>query len=677
MALSGSYSTTFAVGGALSLILEWTATQNVNANTSTVTAKVYLKGNYSYSTLYAPVVNSGSITIDGTKYGFSATSSITGTQKKLLGTASKTIGHNADGTRSFSVSSTYYVNVTFSGQFIGNKTASGSASLNTIPRASKLSISPSSGTLGSTNVSINVSKASSSFTHEVYWSWNAAPNFIAGQWGYVLGDGRTSVTSGTWTPPLSIASLNPNSTSNWFYIYIDTFNGNTRISREFKQFSFSIPSTVVPVINSQTLSEATTEPNIATKIGGYVQGYSKLKVVSSASGAYDSSIRGYSTKVGGTAYVGSTITSSVLSTAGTVAVETAVTDSRGRTAKKSQNITVLAYTVPQASMKVYRTNANKVPEDEGEYATIKIEGAITALNNKNDKTIKLEYSELGANQWSEIPATLSTYDFNIEVLSPVLGVDKAYDFRLTVTDTFNTVIKETVLPTPFTTMDFKSGGKGVAFGEVSTKDGLYVGSKMPLNIIAPTSTESDGGFFRLRRSDNTLLGFACTGDNGTGLKVHMYDGEAWSGYISIDEDGTIRQNGEALKPQLVPVLNVTSIDSSPYPRETNVFTLGDPNKITNIHLLWRMYNDATTPTGYLKYSKLSTINFRVIKDSLPLFLDQILIYNIETTGYTSKLTAKQIELYVESGVLKMRGTDKNAQGGQKWWGLNKITVETV
>lgn len=65
-----------------------------------------------------------------------------------------------------------------------------------------------------------------------------------------------------------------------------------------------------------------------------------------------------------------------------------------------------------------------------------------------------------------------------------------------------------------------------------------------LSIPTDTSTEEDGVFLRFYRADGSLLSWLSTGADGTGLKLHMLDHDGvWTGYISIDEDGTLKQNG--------------------------------------------------------------------------------------------------------------------------------------
>lgn len=165
MALSGSAYTSFHRHR---LVIEWSATQSVANNNSTVTAKVYLQGMDAYSAINAPATNSGSVTVNGTTRSFTANSNLSAYQKKLLTTQTFTVGHNNDGSKSFSFSTTYNVNATLSGTFHGNKTASGTGVLNNIPRHSSLNAIPTF-TIPN-NSSFSITRQSSSFTHNLtFW----------------------------------------------------------------------------------------------------------------------------------------------------------------------------------------------------------------------------------------------------------------------------------------------------------------------------------------------------------------------------------------------------------------------------------------------------------------------------------------------------------------------------
>ena len=112
--------------------LDWSATQNAGALTSTITVTFYIKktkyGEYRFYNNYGPPY---SITIDGTtfsgnqKFDFAKTAPVGTTQ--TIGSASKIVTHNSDGTRSAGLSATLESDISW-----GTFTVSGTAYLNAI-----------------------------------------------------------------------------------------------------------------------------------------------------------------------------------------------------------------------------------------------------------------------------------------------------------------------------------------------------------------------------------------------------------------------------------------------------------------------------------------------------------------------------------------------------------------
>lgn len=114
MALSGSVKT--STYGSMGLILSWTATQNVSANTSTI--KWTLKS-FGRESNFWYMAGNFKVVIDGsTAYSSADRIKLYGNGATTVATGSKTITHNNDGSRSFSVSveaGIYYVAVNCEG----------------------------------------------------------------------------------------------------------------------------------------------------------------------------------------------------------------------------------------------------------------------------------------------------------------------------------------------------------------------------------------------------------------------------------------------------------------------------------------------------------------------------------------------------------------------------------
>ena len=111
--------------------ITWSSTKN-DDNTSKVTASVQVKKSGSSST---SGTFSGTLKIDGTSYSISKYDSWSWGSWHTVGTKTKTITHNEDGTKSISISA----NLTQTGtSMAGTYKASGTAKLDTINRASKI-----------------------------------------------------------------------------------------------------------------------------------------------------------------------------------------------------------------------------------------------------------------------------------------------------------------------------------------------------------------------------------------------------------------------------------------------------------------------------------------------------------------------------------------------------------
>lgn len=452
MALSGSASKGFARH---SLIIEWSATQSIADNNSTVTAKVYLQSNDQYGAMDAPATNYGSVTVNGVTKSFSATSNLSANQKKLLTTQTFTVGHNADGTKSFSFSVTYNINVTFAGVFYGNQTASGTGTLNTIPRASSIT-SISGGTLGSP-VTVTIARASSGFTHKV---WYYRPNEQYIEVGSGVG------TSLTFTPPIDDCALLPNATSGTAKVEIGTYQNGTLIGGYVsKVFTVSVPTTLLPTISNVALSELNT--SLRNKFGGYVQHKSRVKAVMSASGVYASTISQKKITGNGQTANEFELNTSELQQAGSNVFAFEVTDSRGRKANWNANIDVIAYHDPRVDLiTAVRCNADGSFNDEGTFVSVRHNAAIAPVGNKNDKAFKLRWRTKNS-AWSEKVLSNANYNLSGTTILSGFSTDYSFELQLVVSDYFKTVEVETEVPTGFSLINVHNDGKGIAFGKVA------------------------------------------------------------------------------------------------------------------------------------------------------------------------------------------------------------------
>ena len=530
MAASGTIQEAIRTGYRLQIA--WTVdSQSVANNTSTVTAKVQLVSTGSSYTINSSTSKSGSLTINGTKYTFSFTASLSGNQTKTLYTKTVTVSHGADGTKTCSFSATAGINVTLSGTYYGNVTASGNGTFNTIARASSISsVTSSVSVTGSNSVTVEISRKSSSFTHTVVFSFGSYSKTTTG-----VGTSTSYAIPQTWLNAI------PKATSGTAKVTVTTYSGSTKIgSAVSKNFTLTVPTTVVPTISSVAVADTVTA--VYNYFGNMVQGKSKPKFTITAAGALGSTITAYKTVFEGKTYTGATPTASVITGSGSRSATITVTDSRGRTATATKTWTVVAYTAPKiVTFQGFRCLANGTESYEGAYLNAAVNYSISPVSNKNTASYALEYKLKTATAWTALTSG-SDYALNRNIVSEkgFMSVDSSYEIRLSVTDYFTTIRSTFEVPTAFTLIDFNSSGKAIAFGKVSElKEGIefalpavFSHAETPSSVIYLQDSQDldtilEPGFYAIPNTavSGTLLNKPWTG-TATGSLLVMVEGNS-------------------------------------------------------------------------------------------------------------------------------------------------------
>lgn len=369
----------------------------------------------------------------------------------------------------------------------------------TIPRATTPTLSASSVAMGSA-VTINLPRASSAFTHNVTYRFGSARGTINSNAG----------TSCSWTPPVSLAQQIKTSTSGVGTITVQTKNGSTVIGTKTINITLTVPASVVPTISGHVVAEATA--NIASKFGAFVQSKSTLKVTTTAAGAQGSTITAYKTVIEGRSYTGSPCTSAAISGSGTIAVKTTVTDSRGRTATKTTNVTVVAYSPPQISVSnVARTS------DEATTGTCTYNYSISSVGSKNDKAFYIQY--LNGSTWTDIVRMSTDYSKSgSQTTGAIFGVDATTKVRFVAQDYFTSVIVEKEVGPTFTLMNFGAGGKSLAIGMLSSNMGTFQNA-LPTECFHLTTASGSNGFLKVLQ-----LKVTATKWNYTGISFMFHKG---------------------------------------------------------------------------------------------------------------------------------------------------------
>ena len=357
------------------------------------------------------------------------------------------VPHDANGSKTVTVSATFTSNIS-----PASGSASGSVKLTDIARASTFTIDKTSiSANGTDKITVTINAKNTAHKHTVLVafgsSYSQTFNVAAG------------VTTQSFTIPYEWlngipAQLSSNSTN----IVLTTYNGTTLVGTASlpKGFTINCPDNVNPIITSVTR----TGNNL--RDGVYVQGKSSATIKTVAGGSYGSYITGYSCEIDGVKYTSSEFTSLPFKSAGSYNIEVTVTDSRGKTAKKSATaFTVYEYKLP------YITSFT-AERDATTPTTVKatLVGGVSSLNGKNGVLFDVVLND----KRLTVPAT--GFTVNGSVTFTGVDTDKTFVATAKAYDYYAETPATVVVPTEAVTMDFHSSGKGVAMGKVSTEENL-------------------------------------------------------------------------------------------------------------------------------------------------------------------------------------------------------------
>ncbi|MCF0259219.1 MAG: pilus assembly protein, partial [Erysipelotrichaceae bacterium] len=199
-----------------------------------------------------------------------------------------------------------------------SKVVEGTIKLTHLPRLSNMSVKPSEFVIG-TPETITVTKQISTNTHTIRYQIGKTSGTIVSK------SGDTSIS---WTPPASLASEIPTTTSIHGTLYCDTYYGNTMIGTTSLNFVLKIGDTVKPKITGFTVSAI--DNKVPKDWGIYVQAQSKLQLNITAEGIYGSKITDYSISGGGFSAKDSKLETGLINKSGDITFTAEVKDSRGK-----------------------------------------------------------------------------------------------------------------------------------------------------------------------------------------------------------------------------------------------------------------------------------------------------------------------------------------------------------
>lgn len=360
--------------------------QNTQNNSSQVRVRLALLNT---TTTFAQYSCSAWVDLDGRRLNWTGSPNMTSYNSTIwLIDQTITIGHNADGSKSFGLSASFSGS---GGWSPGSLNIRGNSfTLTTIPRSSSASVS--AGTIGNT-LTINVNRQNPSFKHTIRYAWANKSGTIA----------SNVDTSATWTIPLDFANDITNSASGTGTIYVDTYSNGRMTGTQSVTFTATVPDTMKPTLSRVTLSDASTiAQNLIPNPDAFIQVISNIKVAfNGASGSYGSTITGYRAEIVGKSQAtnvnGGTL--GIMNYSGTITVRASVVDSRGRWSEaKDIQVKVLEYFAPALSFSIARTGSTSstlTVTRNAKVAPLSVNGV-----QKNTMTLTFKVARLGTESYT-------------------------------------------------------------------------------------------------------------------------------------------------------------------------------------------------------------------------------------------------------------------------------------
>ena len=399
----------------------------------------------------------------------------------------KTIYHENDGTKRFTLSVTVEnehsegANSNLNNYCMKRATINTNISLPTIPRASEFSVDGHK--IGS-KISIQISPYVSSFRHHVYYRFGSI-NWHATSGGAVA-------TSCEFTPALSDANQIPNSIKGVCTIVVDTYNGSVLIGSKSKSFDLYVADSMYPSFDSLSLEGFDLMENSL-----YIAGRSNVTAtIHGARGAYGSTITSYSI-IGHALSTSSSSGMSGTLASGTHIYTATITDSRGRTATRTNTITVYTYVAPEISgVHFRRTNANGNDDDGGGCTKIDFNASVQNTGGANVNVKRYEIAWRYPNgDWNYGWKTgiLDQYSQTISIPnSPGWDIAKSYEIMISIIDSLSTITANAFITTVKCIMNIEDGGIGI--GKYHEKGTLDIGG----NVYISDNAQIDGNLVAQR-----------------------------------------------------------------------------------------------------------------------------------------------------------------------------------
>lgn len=388
-------------------------------------------------------------------------------KERTLASDKLKIPHNADGTKTFYISS-------FTGWLWQNHNYSANATTHTLePIPRQATITAAADFTDQDNPSISFSNPGG-FRMDVWLEPNPVGDHLCVR--------ENIPNTGNYTWSLTAAerdALRNKCPGNDCTIRLGlyTYVGNTQYADyRDKKFTMTENAATKPDVD---MSVSLNNGSLDSKFDGlYIQGKSKVDVALSADGKYGSNIQSYSAVVDGKTYNTQPFTSDVIQNSGNVKIIGYAQDSRRFTGSDEKTINVIEYSKPlvipigsENAIQCYRSDMDGNRTGNSETLWIKAKRSYHSVNGKNTCRLQWRWKK-ASEEWPEedewdnlLFPNSATDEYNELNEVYYFDLDKAYTIQIRAIDDIGEYdIKTLEIPTRDVALHLGKGGKNVAVG---------------------------------------------------------------------------------------------------------------------------------------------------------------------------------------------------------------------
>lgn len=543
MALSGQIT---GVYRGYTLRADWSATQNISGNYSDITVKHVLVLGSAYSLNIGS--RSNTCSVDGAVQNYTSPAINQKGGSVTLGTTTHRVNHNADGSKTCTIRDVFNINATIDGRKVPSITASGTITLDDIPR--QATITSANDFTDTGTPSLTFSNAGG-FTADVYLEFNPV-----GSGTQIMRRNAITGKSGTYTFALTDAereTLRAACTGISMpvrYVLRTIIGGQEYYSTLDRTMSMSDSA---PVLGSVSYKDANADTVAVTGDNHVIiQRQSDLQVSFGAATAQKgATIASYEATFAGvtkTASSAGTLDFGKVDVASDMPLTFSATDSRGLKTSTTLTVKVEQWWEPTSTVTLARKN-NFEPETH-----VTANAWYASLDGKNDVTITAKYRKAGSSDaWS-------TIELQNGVESTVTCErDYAYEWQVTTADKLDSTTQSLTLGRgiPAFFIDTKKSSVGVNCFPASSNvlqlgDNAFLTAQgaYPVGAIYLSVTDTDpatlfGGTWERISQGRFLIGAGANVPNSTdywgsypagstNMPAGEMGGEAWH-KLTVDE----------------------------------------------------------------------------------------------------------------------------------------------